>query len=225
MPNASLHDIVSASTSPASDANFIASTFSANFSASDGGKLGILHLMSASKFDSKNYGIGASAMLSSHIAISNIVSEHMSDSIVGSDEIGAVAVVNRNLNVKSADNGVRLLQVGSRIPDNGLEAFRLTETLLQSSGGTRTLAMFFKSAQELNHTALTNMTPLAFSPPIVVNTHADSANLAQFVHWRVLAANSGISGLLFGALESHSVTGDADVTVTFHVDVIGSPVD
>ena len=222
MPNATVNDIVSAATGAAS--NFIASTFSANFSATNtgAGKLGILHLLTGMKFDSKNYGVGASAMLSSHIAIGNIVSQHISDSVVSSDEIQTYNLGSRHFDVKSADNGVRLVQAGNKIPGNGLEIVRLSETWLQFGNGNNLVSLDFPFSNAQNGSrAITNV--LAFGTPIVVNTHANSDNLAHYIGWSVTSANS----LWFEVQvrESYTATGDNDNTVTFYLDVIGEASD
>ncbi len=115
MPNITVNNIVSAS---GGGGNFIASTVSANWSAAGG----VVAVINSNGLDSVNYGISSdgNAILSSNISANAVLSQHIGLDAVVSDKLSDNAIVHRAMNFNSSDSGVKVVQIGSAIANNGI---------------------------------------------------------------------------------------------------------
>ncbi len=113
MAEVSFHGIVSA---VQSDSNHIAASIWSDVGAlsAQGNFNQVMNAVNANNLNSKNYGISSdgNGFLSQHFSVGQIRSDHISDSAVVAEKVNDGAVLHDNLNLKSSDNGVRVLQVG-----------------------------------------------------------------------------------------------------------------
>lgn len=119
MPNITATAIVSA---PNSDANFVASVISNNYTH-------IAGVVNNGGLDSFNYG--ASAIESTHISRSQVVSQHLAsgtDAPVVKGKIASEAVLHAYLNFASSDAGVQVVRAGSATGTSGVQVARVSKT-------------------------------------------------------------------------------------------------
>lgn len=151
-----------------------------------------------------NYG--QSSILSQHISTSAVFSQHLGNSAVFSQHLNTGAVLEANMNYASSDGGAQVVRIGdvaSNMPANGVALARITQTHHVNSVSTAVMTFNFSGAVDGDpgFTAA----PIPAGNPVFIAATTFSAPSTGFWITNIDSVSAVFSGV-FPATQDESVT-------------------